>query len=1264
MYRMGGYVNRVNGTNFINARTDLRLKLGSSPRGVTSRQESVEPSKNRHHKFTTSDGQKLGSPDNENSDQEVVVDRIQLSTSGVSLKDYDKLLKVLEVHQTRLKLEFGLSSMNMSDITFTIPSSLKIDEREMPKGVSGDGTTTLSVVGPKGLSSTPYAPAILDGTLEPEQYSIELDELDEDGYGIYAETQETVNSKFKETSKMKVSEKDKHKSASSPADCHARNLQYQSQVLHSLKSFVEASVLSGELSQAIATLHYYRRKLELKLGKGGHHPIPTGVYNSLLSGYANTGNFSGAMMIRRIMADCGVPFDSSTFSYLLAVSKDRDAKFISKIISMMFEKKITFEQLFQKTVFTKVQRENAIKAIRKVQADFEVPAKTFPMKYTCDLLQHLNQRGIVRPSPNEAKNFSLKRMADGAREQWNRELNMLVKIRSVVASKEPTPYVKFLRGQVAALEEKWSDDIRQAFNRELRNLENHKKLKSGMTLYPYLRALDPKATVTLLLHEIRTMALSSETYSPSMNQLSDQLGQRMNDLYVISAKTKYGITPKLQAIYDSYLEAYDSEKSCPDREIWQDLLSRHSLWGPTVEELSPAQWPRSITIGVGRFLYQVLRNLQIDINILKSDAKPAVMVNAIYTIYRDHQNHTGKKEEAKPHPTLAKLYREAQLEHLYFDVKMIPMLCPPRPWCNPVDSPLLLSQVPFIRLPYEGSSQRELVEKAPREDLFPSFDALNVLSKCPWIINKPMLQLVTEVFLNNGNPKLDIPQPPTVIQMPPSINSVLKQDKYKSIRELALYHRKCAEAYSLWCDMLYKLSIANHFKDNIFWFPHNMDFRGRVYPCPPHFSHIGSDVMRGCLMFAEGKPLGPKGLNWLKLHLVNLTGFLKRQSVADRLKYAEEITSDILDSADHPFTGRKWWQKSDEPWQTLAACKEVANALRCGKGPSEYVCHFPVHQDGSCNGLQHYAALGRDLQGAEQVNLRPMNLPQDVYSGIAEVVERQRKQDADSGVLIAQILEGHIKRKVVKQTVMTVVYGVTKYGAQLQILRQLQDLDDFPQQHAHIAASYLVQKVFFSLREMFTATREIQDWFTNCAKLVAKIRCRPINWVTPLGLPVVQPYFVPVKKTSLVSFGESIKKQYIDLGDHDAKPNVNKQKNAFPPNFVHSLDSSHMMLTAIHAQAAGITFVSVHDCFWTHPSTVDIMNQLCREQFVALHSYPILEDLSIHLQKQFGFPTAEILKDSSVSDIIKQRLNKVLRQVPQKGEFDLKEVLDSVYFFG
>ena len=71
--------------------------------------------------------------------------------------------------------------------------------------------------------------------------------------------------------------------------------------------------------------------------------------------------------------------------------------------------------------------------------------------------------------------------------------------------------------------------------------------------------------------------------------------------------------------------------------------------------------------------------------------------------------------------------------------------------------------------------------------------------------------------------------------------------------------------------------------------------------------------------------------------------------------------------------------------QTLACCKELANAVR-HPNPSEYVSHFPVHQDGSCNGLQHYAALGRDELGAIEVNLHPSSSPQDVYSGVAALV--------------------------------------------------------------------------------------------------------------------------------------------------------------------------------------------------------------------------------------------------------------------------------------
>ena len=44
---------------------------------------------------------------------------------------------------------------------------------------------------------------------------------------------------------------------------------------------------------------------------------------------------------------------------------------------------------------------------------------------------------------------------------------------------------------------------------------------------------------------------------------------------------------------------------------------------------------------------------------------------------------------------------------------------------------------------------------------------------------------------------------------------------------------------------------------------------------------------------------------------------------------------------------------------------------------------------GSCNGLQHYAALGLDAMGGAQVNLVPSSQPQDVYSGVCDVVKQK-----------------------------------------------------------------------------------------------------------------------------------------------------------------------------------------------------------------------------------------------------------------------------------
>ena len=170
-----------------------------------------------------------------------------------------------------------------------------------------------------------------------------------------------------------------------------------------------------------------------------------------------------------------------------------------------------------------------------------------------------------------------------------------------------------------------------------------------------------------------------------------------------------------------------------------------------------------------------------------------------------------------------------------------------------------------------------------------------------------------------------MPQHPTVLApIPPLPKDAPAEDKRKTDRLRMELKRRKNEMYSLWCDALYRISLANHvnifldlfyllklkylfkkiklqFRNKIFWLPHNIDFRGRVYPVPPHLNHLGSDLARSMLVFAVKKPLGPNGLKWLKLHTINLTGLKKKESISERLKYADEIMNDILDSAEKPL---------------------------------------------------------------------------------------------------------------------------------------------------------------------------------------------------------------------------------------------------------------------------------------------------------------------------------------------------------------------------
>ena len=62
------------------------------------------------------------------------------------------------------------------------------------------------------------------------------------------------------------------------------------------------------------------------------------------------------------------------------------------------------------------------------------------------------------------------------------------------------------------------------------------------------------------------------------------------------------------------------------------------------------------------------------------------------------------------------------------------------------------------------------------------------------------------------------------------------------------------------------LQVAeSYLNQDAFYFPHNLDFRGRAYPMHPNLNHLGADLSRGLLQFADAKPLGPDGLRWLEI---------------------------------------------------------------------------------------------------------------------------------------------------------------------------------------------------------------------------------------------------------------------------------------------------------------------------------------------------------------------------------------------------------------
>ncbi|KAJ4401830.1 DNA-directed RNA polymerase [Neurospora sp. IMI 360204] len=598
-----------------------------------------------------------------------------------------------------------------------------------------------------------------------------------------------------------------------------------------------------------------------------------------------------------------------------------------------------------------------------------------------------------------------------------------------------------------------------------------------------------------------------------------------------------------------------------------------------------------------------------------------------------------------------------------FLARHLPMVTPPDPWVSFERGAYLETKTPVLRLKNGEREQRLYTEAAiARGDMDQVFKGLDVLGKTGWKINSSVFKVMLEVW-NSGKQVANIPPLNPVFDLPPEPASTEDPTVKRGwLKEIKAIENERSGLHSQRCFMNFQLEIARAYRDQTFYFPHNVDFRGRAYPIPPYLNHMGADHLRGLMLFAKGKPLGESGLRWLKVHLANVYGFDKA-SLQERQDFADENIENIRDSVKNPLNGNKWWLEAEDPWQCLATCFELAAALEL-EDPTQFVSHLPIHQDGTCNGLQHYAALGGDTWGAQQVNLVPGDRPADVYSAVAKLVIKGIEDDLAKGNEFAQAMQGKITRKVVKQTVMTNVYGVTYVGAKKQVLKQIEAA--YPNLEAEsgietpLLASYVTQHIFRAMSTMFKGAHDIQNWLGEIGGRVCRALTpeqldeferserfphgdgtttdvnmtlagtpkksssqknddilnnfqSTIIWTTPLRMPVVQPY----RKHGTKTVSTCMQDLVMTIPERSDPVNRRKQLQAFPPNFIHSLDASHMILSALHCDELGLDFAAVHDSFWTHASDVDSMNTVIRDAFIRIHSEDVIGRLASEFQARY-----------------------------------------------
>lgn len=542
-------------------------------------------------------------------------------------------------------------------------------------------------------------------------------------------------------------------------------------------------------------------------------------------------------------------------------------------------------------------------------------------------------------------------------------------------------------------------------------------------------------------------------------------------------------------------------------------------------------------------------------------------------------------------------------------------------------------------------------------------EATNHIQNTPWQINGFVLDLIQRTVEAGKNLRVktnggwdtilmvEKPEDPrhTMQNLPSEVWSALSKDEKKALNgERARKFEAFEEALGTYRATQRIIATAVEMSQfERFYFPHNLDFRLRIYPIPTDLNPQSNDLSKGLLRFAQGTRLGKDGLFWLGVTVASHWGEDKL-SMQERFDYASgnDFFKKCEDWVDDP-RGNAGWLEADAPFQFLAAAHEWVWAFRSGD-PASFLSYIPGNLDGSCNGAQHLSIMARDLVGAEATNCMSIPSRKDLYMEVADRVWRVVERDAAEGnpealEWVPKLQNKSDRRKVVKRSVMTVPYGVTEYGVADFMIK-----DKHVEKHQWGAAKYMRDLILSSIDETLSNGRALQRWFQRCAVICAEAGL-PLVWDTPAGSKVTQAYRNLVQKRIVTLTGRFTiyEEPQPDEDDEDfinrVGMNIKKAGTSAPPNVVHSCDAAHLQITVCRMHDAGIrNFSMIHDSFGCPMAQVGLMRDILRNSIVEMYADNYLQKWKESVERYSGLEMPE---------------------PPELGDFDINEILQSEFFF-